>query len=316
LVNSYNPNSPETDPREGMMKAITLTILLGAFGCSATAHSLKESADTGTKHRSIFALEGSLLGYPEISRIGLNTQELEILKQAARTLNPATKYLFGGCESRAHALWQILPTSLRTKVSKIWLFPFFKWTFLPLMGSFHPADNKLDIIWDYHVAVQFFLPQVAEPLILDLALDLEPMTQEQWQRKLELPPSTLAISMPAQYYSFNNALPGCTEKGKNPNANCFNLDRTLFNGGFFEYKSRVATDDIRSNLARDAAGELLLNESTCPSLKGLVASPIRLGEALHALSLPSAVSPTGCEAIAEAYRVEKDRLEKLLPVDL
>lgn len=282
--------------------SVAIFLLIALLGCSGGAPSPRMAEPTNietTPAATLTSMENRLLvvAAQDLFNVAappnaeLTPQELARVVEVGAALGFRTGYYRNGCQSRAHALWAALPTDIRSKVGKIWLFqpsiyaPILKQRAIP-----HPDDNK--IAWDFHVALSLKSDGVER--ILDLALGKEPMSSEQWLKTFRAPDKALLIRTDGKYYSYNVTGGAISD--------------------FYEYNGKSCKQSwMIEDVAFDKVGaQLLARPETCPTLAKHSSNAIDAKKEIKASDFSSNHPGAGCAALKDLFFNERTRILSLV----
>lgn len=192
-------------------------------------------------------------------------------------------YKYSSCHDRAHAVYMLLPDSLKRYAAKIWVFAPERITLavtgtIGLRGQTN-GTGATPVGWGYHVALAF--REGDDAVIYDAALAPDRLiTQEDWFGMMEIPLGSLATILAGQNYLFFAS-----------SAGNFAPNRNVYNGSMFRYEGDSRNNNwIPKSLARDAVGEAILKQNACPALLPQIHNADALQDLLIRRALPSECS--------------------------
>lgn len=277
--------------RKAYRRVVITGLFLALFSCFNTlVHGQVESPDEDPLPFVPISEFGTYGAAFTPTQGTFTAEEEKALLEYITNLSPFPRYIFGGPHDRAHAAYVMMPASLRSKVSKIWI----------VSPSKHSASVKgviklsptvpdsLDVKWGYHVALAYKNEEGLQ--IYDAGIGQgKVLAAGDWFAYLKLPPLTFWTMTAGRIYMFHptNA----------PNSS----NRDIWGGNAYEYTVDLAAQHlIPAALARDAVGEAILKNRKCEIIKPEAKDPDALLERLKKGTLPE-----GCEELLDLFKTQK-----------
>lgn len=232
----------------------------------------------------------------------------------ALTLLPVfPRYLYSGCDDRAHATWMLLPKNVQSQVMKIWVVTPAKYTetipgFIHSTRSNDPLYRAVN--WGFHVALAYYAlgaasagnDRNAQLRVLDEALRPgEIITADDWFHEMETSPLTFWTLTTGDVYQFNPVPEGPHEGAINP---------PEWNGLHYGYENTALKNNwIPAALARDAVGLQAMSQTACLALNKMATNS---GDLLTALQGTGSPLPVDCQPQVALFHSEQARWIALL----
>lgn len=305
--------------------------LLLMFLASALFFSFHESAEAQTKRKKIRPKQDKNKERTETSNLNgdhppfvrrlpngknslhdepsiptLSAEQERKLLTAIGAIPSFSRYIYSGCNDRAHALWLLLPADVKTYTAKVWLFSpsvttlaFDDTLTVPSLGGESPK-------WGFHVALVY--KTASGVRVLDSAIadwKRAPKTLDDWLRLVNTPYGTILTMLDPKLYLFYALadMDKTTDKLTN-NA----LSTVVNNGQFFECVDACQTGgNIEEALARDDVAAKLAVEGGCSYLRDELRKPGKLLE-----KLKGSDAPAECSTWISSFKERRDYWKHLL----
>lgn len=236
----------------------------------------------------------------------LSAEQERKLLAAIATIPSFSRYIYSGCNDRAHALWVLLPNDVKTYTAKVWLFApsvttlaFNDTLTVPSLGGESPN-------WGYHVALVY--KTASGVRVLDSAMadwKRAPKSLDDWLKLVNTPYGTIMTMLNPKLYLYY-ALKGMDETTNKLTNNA--LSKIVNSGEFFECVGACRTDgNIEEALARDDVAAKLAIEGGCSHLRDELRKPTTLLEKLKGND-----PPTECSTWISSFKERREYWRGLL----